>query len=101
MEGLLIENLEALLEDRSIPGEVERRWNRPLIHTDEDAIAEATAAAADAFGVVSVSPCVTTSIEKAQILEALESMARECYDGGTFAVDARGAWLSRRHRWLE
>lgn len=91
MEGLLIENLEALLEDRSIPGEVERRWNRPLIHTDEDAIDAATKAAADAFGVVSVSPCVTTSIEKARILEALESMAEACYEGGTFAVDARRA----------
>ncbi|WP_226041331.1 tRNA sulfurtransferase [Natrinema sp. DC36] len=89
MEGLLAENLEALLADRSIPGEVERRWNRPLIHTSEDAIEEATAAAADTFGVVSASPALTVSVEKARILEALEETAREHYDGGSFAVDAR------------
>ncbi|MFB1062898.1 tRNA sulfurtransferase [Natrinema sp. H-ect4] len=89
MEGLLAENLEAVLADRSIPGEVERRWNRPLIHTSEDAVEAATAAAADTFGVVSASPALTVSIEKAQILEALEETAREHYDGGTFAVDAR------------
>jgi len=70
-------------------GEVERRWNRPLIHTSEDAVEAATAAAADTFGVVSASPALTVSIEKAQILEALEETAREHYDGGTFAVDAR------------
>jgi len=89
MEGLLAENLEAVLADRSISGEVERRWNRPLIHTSEDAVEAATAAAADTFGVVSASPALTVSIEKAQILEALEETAREHYDGGTFAVDAR------------
>lgn len=91
MEGLLIENLEALLADRSIPGEVERRWNRPLIHTTEDAVDDATATAADTFGVVSASPCLTTSTEKAQILEALAETARTCYTGGSFAVDARRA----------
>ncbi|SDR44654.1 tRNA sulfurtransferase [Natronobacterium texcoconense] len=91
MEGKLVENLEALLSNRSIPGEVERRWNRPLIHTDEDAIGEATAAATDTFGVVSASPAVTVSTEKEQILEALEEIARACYDGGTFAIDARRA----------
>ncbi|MXV64234.1 tRNA 4-thiouridine(8) synthase ThiI [Natronorubrum sp. JWXQ-INN-674] len=89
MEGLLVENLEALLADRSIPGEVERRWNRPLIHTAEDAISDATAAASDAFGVVSASPALTVSTEKERILEALVETARACYDGGAFAVDAR------------
>ena len=91
MEGLLVENLEALLADRSVPGEVERRWNRPLIHTTEDAVEAATEAATDAFGVVSASPCLTVSTEKERILEALAESARERYDGGTFAVDARRA----------
>ncbi|MFA9415542.1 tRNA sulfurtransferase [Natrinema sp. HArc-T2] len=91
MEGLLVENIEALLADRSIPGEVERRWNRPLIHTSEDAIEDATDAVTDAFGVVSASPALTVSTEKARIIEALEETARACYDGGTFAVDARRA----------
>ncbi|EMA38757.1 tRNA sulfurtransferase [Halobiforma nitratireducens] len=91
MEGLLVENLEALLADRSIPGEVERRWNRPLIHTDEDAVEAAVEAATDAFGVVSASPATVVSTEKARIVEVLAETARECYDGGTFAVDARRA----------
>ncbi|WP_254763867.1 tRNA sulfurtransferase [Natrinema marinum] len=91
MEGLLVENLEAVLADRSIPGEVERRWNRPLIHTSEDAVADATAAATDTFGVVSASPALTVSTEKERIIAALEETAREHYDGGTFAVDARRA----------
>ncbi|NKE37049.1 tRNA sulfurtransferase [Natronococcus sp. JC468] len=91
MEGLLAENLEALLADRSVPGEVERRWSRPLIHTTEAAVEDATTAAADTFGVVSASPCLTTSTEKERILEALAETARARYDGGSFAVDARRA----------
>lgn len=89
MEEILVENLEALLAERSIPGEVERRWNRPLIHTTEDAVEEATAAAADTFGVVSASPVATVSTEKERIIEILEETAREHYTGGAFAVDAR------------
>ena len=91
MEGLLVENIEALLADRSIPGEIERRWSRPLIHTSEDAVADATDAVTDAFGVVSASPALTVSTEKARIIEALAETARACYDSGTFAVDARRA----------
>lgn len=91
MEGLLVENLEALLEDRSIPGAVEQRWNRPLIHTSEDAVRDATAAATDTFGVVSASPVRTVGTEKERILEVLAETARTCYDGGAFAVDARRA----------
>ncbi|WP_126664801.1 tRNA sulfurtransferase [Haloterrigena salifodinae] len=91
MVDVLCENLEALLEDRSIPGDVERKWNRPLIHTTEDAVEAATDAATDAFGVVSASPALTVSTEKERILEALTEAARECYDGGAFAVDARRA----------
>ncbi|RQG91227.1 tRNA sulfurtransferase [Natrarchaeobius halalkaliphilus] len=91
MEDILAENLTALLEDRSIPGEVERRWNRPLVHTDEEHVEAATDAATDAFGVVSASSVLTTSTEKDEILATLETAARERYDGGTFAVDARRA----------
>ncbi|WP_394742550.1 tRNA sulfurtransferase [Natronococcus roseus] len=91
MEGLLAENLEAILDDRSVPGEVEHRWSRLLIHTTEEAVEDATAAAADTFGVVSASPCLTVGTEQAAILEALEEIARARYDGGSFAVDARRA----------
>ncbi|ELY87324.1 thiamine biosynthesis protein [Natrialba hulunbeirensis JCM 10989] len=91
MEDCLAENLTALLADRSIPGEVERRWNRPLIHTDEAHVDAATATAADAFGVVSASPVRTVDTAKGEICAALAEAAEACYDGGTFAVDARRA----------
>ncbi|WP_265111470.1 tRNA sulfurtransferase [Halosolutus halophilus] len=91
MEGLLVENLEAMLSDRSVPGEVENRWSRPLIHATEGTVEAATDAATDTFGVVSASPARTVSTEKAAILDALAETARACYDGGTFAVDARRA----------
>ena len=91
MEGTLVENLEALLADRSVPGEVERQWNRPLIHTTEDAVAEATETAADAFGVVSASAALAVTPEKDAICAALVETARACYDGGSFAIDAHRA----------
>ncbi len=91
MVGMLADNLEALLEDRSVPGDVERRWNRPLIHTTEDAVDDATAVAADTFGVVSASAALTVSPELEAISEALAETARTHYDGGSFAVDARRA----------
>ncbi|RQG99988.1 tRNA sulfurtransferase [Natrarchaeobius oligotrophus] len=91
MEDVLAENLEALLADRSVPGDVERRWNRPLVHTDEAHVEAATDAVTDAFGVVSASPVLTTSTEKDEILETLATTARKRYDGGSFAVDARRA----------
>ena len=89
MEGILVENVEALLSDRELPGEIEKRWNRPLIHTTEDAVEEATETAADAFGVVSASACLTVPPDLEAIREALVETARACYDGGSFAVDAR------------
>ena len=91
MEGILIENLEAILSDRSVPGEVERRWNRPLIHTTDAAVAEATAAAADTFGIVSASAALTVTPETDAICDALADTARDCYDGGSFAIEAHRA----------
>ncbi|MHC3439052.1 tRNA sulfurtransferase [Natrialbaceae archaeon A-gly3] len=91
MEGILVDNLEALLSDRSVPGEVEQRWNRPLIHTTEETVEEATETAADAFGVVSASACLTVSPELEAVCDALAETAHACYDGGSFAVDARRA----------
>ncbi|MFC4988506.1 tRNA sulfurtransferase [Saliphagus infecundisoli] len=91
MEGFLAENVEALLADRGIPGEVERRWNRPLVHTDPDRVAEARGAASDAFGVVSASACLTTEPDLDAITDALAEVARERYEEGSFAIDARRA----------
>jgi thiamine biosynthesis protein ThiI len=91
MERRLIANLQALLSDRDIDGEVERRWSRPLIHTDEAQVAAATQAATDAFGVVSASPALVVTAERDAIEDALVRTARECYDGGAFAISARRA----------
>ncbi|GAA0198053.1 tRNA uracil 4-sulfurtransferase ThiI [Haladaptatus pallidirubidus] len=89
MERRLRDNMAAILEDRDIDAEVERRWSRLLVHTDETSVEDATTAAADTFGVQSASPTVVVSPEQAIIEETLADAAREHYDGGTFAVRAR------------
>jgi len=89
MERRLRENLAAILDDRGIPGEVEREWGRLLVRTpDPDAAADA---AADTFGVVSASPALAVPAEMDSIRGALALTARTCYDGGAYAVDARRA----------
>jgi len=89
MERRLRENLAAILDDRGIPGEVEREWGRLLVRTpDPDAAADA---AADTFGVVSASPALSVPAEMDSICGALALTARTCYDGGAYAVDARRA----------
>src|SRR6056297_284270 len=79
MEGLLVEHLEALVADRSVPGTVVREWNRPRIETTEEAVDEAVAAATDAFGVVSASPCITVKPELQAITDALADIAPAVY----------------------
>ncbi|WP_435154230.1 tRNA sulfurtransferase [Haladaptatus sp. DFWS20] len=89
MERRLRDNMAAILEDRGIDAEVERRWSRLLVHTDEESVEDATTAAADTFGVQSASPAVVVSPEQELIEETLADTAREQYDEGTFAVRAR------------
>jgi thiamine biosynthesis protein ThiI len=91
MAGRLVENVEALLSDRDIKAEVEHRWTRPLVHTTEGQVEAATDAVTDAFGVVSASPALVVSAERAAIEDALARTAEDHYDEGTFAVDARRA----------
>ncbi|WP_435332940.1 tRNA sulfurtransferase [Haloarchaeobius sp. TZWWS8] len=91
MERRLGENVEALLAAADVPGEVEVRWSRLLIRTDTDAVAAAAKVAARAFGVVSTSAACSVPSERKAIEDALAAAAREHYDGGTFAVDARRA----------
>lgn len=89
MERQLRGNLQAMLDQRSVPGDVEREWGRLLVRTPEpDAAADA---AADTFGVVSASPAATTDASLDAITDLLADAARACYDGGAFAVDARRA----------
>ncbi|MFH5798921.1 tRNA uracil 4-sulfurtransferase ThiI [Haladaptatus sp. CMAA 1911] len=89
MERRLRDNIAAILADRDIDAEVERRWSRLFIHANENDIEEATTAAADTFGVQSASPAAVVSPEQSVIEETLADAAREHYHGGTFAVRAR------------
>ena len=89
METTLRENLASMLDARGLPGDVEREWGRLLVRTsDPDAAADAAAAT---FGVVSASPAVSVAPELDAITDALADAAREHYDDGAFAVDARRA----------
>jgi thiamine biosynthesis protein ThiI len=54
-------------------------------------VTASVAAVTDAFGVVSASPALVVSAERAAIEDALVRTADEHYDGGSFAVDARRA----------
>jgi thiamine biosynthesis protein ThiI len=91
MEMQLVENVQAILEDRGIDGEVEHTPRRPLVRTDPSAVDAAADAAADAFGVVSTSPARSLPADTDAILDALAETADACYDGGSFAVDVRRA----------
>jgi len=91
MEKQLVENIAAILEDREIEGDLERRPTRPLVHTSESTVRAAAEAAADAFGVVSTSPARIVTPELDAIEAVLAETARACYDGGTYAVTARRA----------
>jgi len=95
MEEQLATNLEAVLADRGIPGTVERQRTRLFVHTDDPAAA--TAAAVDTFGVVSASPVVQVDPTIDAICESLVDAASECFEGGSFAVDARRAGPKPAH----
>lgn len=86
MERRLVDNVGALLADRDLPGTVERRWARPRVHTDEAHVGAVTAAAADAFGVVSASPALRVDRSLPAIEAALVDAAREHLDAGRFRV---------------
>ncbi|SFS07465.1 thiamine biosynthesis protein ThiI [Halomicrobium zhouii] len=95
METRLAGNVNSLLADRDVDGEVDRHRNRIFVHTDEPEAA--TAAATDAFGVVSASPAVTVEPTLEAIADALRDATEAHYDGGTFAVSARRAGEQDAH----
>ena len=114
MERRLRRNLVAILDDRGIDAEVERRWSRLLIHADEETVEAATDAATDTFGVQSASPAVVVPAEKEAIVDALGRTARHLQSldaeksvdgagdadtllGDTFAVRARRAGTADAH----
>ncbi|KOX91842.1 tRNA sulfurtransferase [Haloarcula rubripromontorii] len=95
MEHQLADNLRAMLDARDLSGDIDQRRNRLFIHTDHPE--GVTAAAADTFGVTSASAVTTTDATLSAIADALATTAREQYDGGTFAVEARRAGPPAAH----
>jgi thiamine biosynthesis protein ThiI len=84
----LAENLAAVLEDRSVPGEVERRWARIVVHTDDPA--RAADAAADVPGVVWARPATLVAADLETILDAGRDLAAAHGDpDAPYAVRAR------------
>lgn len=90
MERRLRDNIQAVLDDRDVPGEVERDWGRLYVRVEDPAVApEAARAAAATFGVVSASPARSVPPSLDAISTALAETAAERYTEGTFAIDAR------------
>ncbi|MCU4719171.1 tRNA sulfurtransferase [Halapricum hydrolyticum] len=97
MERQLQDHIDALLDDRSIPGTVRTERNRLYVETGPGYVEDATDAATDAFGVVSASPARRVEPELDAILEAMRRATERCYDGGAFAVRARRAGPASAH----
>jgi thiamine biosynthesis protein ThiI len=95
MEQRLVDNLQAALEARDLPGTVERHWSRPRVYTEPEAVAAVTEVVAETFGVVSASASVQVEPSLDAIENALAETAAACYDGGTFRVSAKRADKSR------
>lgn len=87
MERTLRENVERILDARGVEASVDARWSRIFARASE--VEAATDAVTDVFGVVSASPTVVVDPTMRGIRRALAKTAREYYDGGAFAVDAR------------
>jgi len=87
MEARLRTNLQAVLDDRSLPGRVEREWSRLLVRDAADAEAVA-AACAEVPGVVWARPCVACDPVLDDIVTVCRTLASDHPDGAAFAVDA-------------
>ncbi|WEL25909.1 tRNA uracil 4-sulfurtransferase ThiI [Haloferax volcanii] len=87
MEARLRTNLQAVLDDRSLPGRVEREWSRLLVRDAADTEAVA-AACAEVPGVVWARPCVACDPVLDDIVTVCRSLASDHPDGAAFAVDA-------------
>lgn len=95
MEQQLADNLRAMLDARGLSGDIDQHRNRLFVHTDHPA--DVTAAAANTFGVTSASAVTTVEPTLSAIEAALAATAREQYDSGAFAVDARRAGPADAH----
>lgn len=92
MVDRLVAHLDSLLADRGLPGEIRTEPGRVFVKTESERVEDVARAAADTFGVVSASPVLPVDPDRDAIETALVETAAACYDGGTYAVDARRAF---------
>ncbi|WP_411963566.1 tRNA uracil 4-sulfurtransferase ThiI [Haloferax sp. YSMS24] len=86
MEGRLRENVQAVIDDRSLSGQVEREWSRIIVRDpdDPDAVADACA---DVPGVVWARPGVVCDPELDDIVAVCRDLAADHPAGASFAID--------------
>jgi thiamine biosynthesis protein ThiI len=89
MERRLREQVAAVLTDRGVDADVERRWSRIVVWTD--AVEAAAAACGVVPGVVSARPARVCAPTLDAVTETLAEAAAAHSDGATFAVRARRA----------
>ncbi|KAB1196152.1 MULTISPECIES: tRNA uracil 4-sulfurtransferase ThiI [Haloferax] len=86
MEGRLQENVQAVLDDRSLSGRVEREWSRIIVR-DPTAPEAVAAACAEVPGVVWARPSVVCDPELDDIVAVCRELAADHPDGASFAID--------------
>ncbi|KAB1188333.1 MULTISPECIES: tRNA uracil 4-sulfurtransferase ThiI [Haloferax] len=86
MEERLRENVQAVLDDRSLSGRVEREWSRILVRDPDDPDAVA-AACAEVPGVVWARPSVVCDPDLDEIVAVCRDLAADHPDGASFAID--------------
>lgn len=95
MEQQLAQNIRATLTNRGIQAQVEREHTRLYVR-DADDTETATEAVTDVFGVVSVSPAITTRPTLDAMCKTLADAAT-AHPSGSFAVRATRAGQPERH----
>ncbi|AFK19447.1 tRNA 4-thiouridine(8) synthase ThiI [Haloferax mediterranei ATCC 33500] len=96
MESLLRTNLQAVLDDRSLSGHVDREWSRILVRDPDDPEAVA-AACAEVPGVVWARPCIACAPDLDAIVSTCRDLTVDHPDGASFAVDADRIGSSEQH----
>ncbi len=97
MEEILRRNVERSIEKRGVNATVEREWSRIVAEGEADDADETAEAAAETFGVSSASPCAVVDGTPETVAESVAELARQEYDRGSFAVDARRAGDADAH----
>lgn len=97
LERLLGSNIERMLADRDIPGDVAIEHGRLFIQAPTSELSRALDTAIDTFGVISASPAVTVEPTMEAITGALSNCAAEREEASSFAVRARRAGSTDDH----